>query len=113
MKTARNTFKFVGPLLARIEANRKRLTPLSADLPRRALKFQIELRVLLLKDVGLVRGCLRPPNGVGYRYCGYPRRRRRFGRSSLHRTKLALAMGGDWKVKIAQRSQTVNPNELP
>lgn len=90
MKTARTTSELVGPSLARIRVSRKQFVPLSADLSRCALEFQIELRALLLKDVELVRCCLRGPNGVGSRYCGHPRRHRRFGYSSLHRTKPAL-----------------------
>lgn len=119
MKGSCDTFRFIGPSLARIGARGKQLVPPSVDLSRCAIEFQIELRARLLKDIELVRSRLRGPNGAGYSDCVLGRtsdsRRRRCGHLNLRRSKMTPVMGNsvDSTTKITLRSQTVSPNELP
>lgn len=119
MKGSDDTFKFIGPSLARIGARGKQLVPPSVDLSRRALELQIELRGRLLKDIEVVRSRLRGASVIGHGNRGRGRisdtQRRRCGPSSSRRGKFAPVMGNsaDSTTKITLRSQTVSPNELP
>jgi hypothetical protein len=100
MKPAADAFKVIGLPLARLGINGKLLLPVSVDLSRRALEFQITLRANLLRDIELVRLRLRRGIGTGYGYDisgshTVSQRRHPLDRSSSYRTKLASGLGTD------------------
>ena len=104
MKPAADAFKVIGLPLARLGINGRLLLPVSEDLSRRALAFQITLRASLLRDIELVRSRLRRSIGTGYGYDisgshTVSQRRHPLDRSSSYRTKLASALGTepDWE----------------
>ena len=112
MKPASGQFTVVGPPLARLGINNKLLLPVSVNLSRRAIETQIKLRASLLRDIELVRSCLRRDNGhsISGRHT-VTRRRHSLDRSSSYRTKFVLGAGPDWEDEIA-RPQTVTNDEI-
>lgn len=117
MKRSGDTFKVLGRSLARIGTCGKQLVPLSVELSLCTLKFQIELRARLLRDIELVRSCLKDSDGAGYGCRARGRipdnQRRRCKHSTLRGSKLAPVNSPAVMTKITLRSQTVSPNELP
>ena len=104
MKPASGQFTVIGPPLARLGVNGKLLLPVSVNLSRRAIEFQITLRANLLRDIELVRSCLRRGNGhsVSGRH-NVARRRHALDRSGSYRNKLVLGTGPD------REDETVRP----
>jgi len=91
MKPAADAFKVISLPLARLGINGKLRLPVSVELSRRALEFQITLRASLLRDIELVRSRLRRGMGTGdgYDISGSytaSQRRHPLDRSSSYRT---------------------------